>query len=131
MSNKICIYINKMKFLTLPHTKQKSKRRGAKFCHDFIPFNKYGNAKCHRLLNIDLFKSVFWIGSHSNYSILQSLTSPVNFSWMLVGAIRISSFFSLWKLDYFSGIACLRNSLPDMITYLSTKLITSDFSLGY
>ena len=62
-----------------------------------------------------LVKSIFWIG-YSLFSILRAPTSPVNHSWMLVGAIRISSFFSLWKLDYFSGIACLKNPLSDMIS---------------
>ena len=46
---------------------------------------------------------------------------------MLVGAISISSFFSFWKLDYFSDMNGLKNSLSDTIACSSsTKLITSD-----
>ena len=46
---------------------------------------------------------------------------------MLVGAINISSFFSFWKLDYFSDMNYLKNPLSDMISCsFSTQLITSD-----
>ena len=59
-----------------------------------------------------MFRSNFWIGQ-SLFSISQSLTHPVNLSvWMLFGTI---SFFSFWKLDYFSNINCLKNPLSDMI----------------
>ena len=45
--------------------------------------------------------------------------------WMLVGAIRINSFCSFWKLHYFSDIACLKNPLPDVISRSSsTQLLT-------
>ena len=58
---------------------------------------------------------------------------------MLVGAISISSFFSFWKLDYFSDMTCLKNPLSDMISCsFSTQLIThsnqilkSDIDPGY
>ena len=47
---------------------------------------------------------------------------------MLVGAIRISSFFSFSKLDIFSDLTCLKKPLSDIISYFpSTQLITSDF----
>ena len=48
----------------------------------------------HTLLHINVSKSNCWI-AQSFFSILQSLTQPVNFSICLfVGAISISSFFS-------------------------------------
>ena len=51
---------------------------------------------------------------------------------MLVGAISISSFFSFWKLDYFSDMNCLKNPLSDMISCSSsTQLITSDIRVRY
>ena len=60
----------------------------------------------HSLPPIDVSKSNFWI-AQSLFSILQSLTQPLNLSiWMLVGTISISSFFSFWKLDYFSDMNC-------------------------
>ena len=50
---------------------------------------------------------------------------------MIVLAISITSFFSFWKLDYFSDMNCLKNPLSDMISCSSsTQLITSDFSLS-
>ena len=52
---------------------------------------------------------------------------------MLVRAISISSFFSFWKLDYFSGMNCLKNTLPDMIwCCFSSQLVSSesDFDAG-
>ena len=73
------------------------------------------------------------MNGQSLFSILQSLTHPVNLSiWMLVGAISISSFFSFWKLDYFSDMNCLKNPLSDMISCSSsTQLITSDIRVRY
>ena len=64
---------------------------------------------------------------------LQSLIHPVNLSiLMLVGAISISSFFSFWKLDYFSDMNCWKNPLFDMISCSSsTQLITSDIRVRY
>ena len=51
---------------------------------------------------------------------------------MPVGAISISSFFSFWKLDYFSDMNCLKNPLSDMISCSSsTQLITSDIRVRY
>ena len=51
---------------------------------------------------------------------------------MFVGAISISSFFHFWKLDYFSDMNCLKNSLSDMISCSSsTQLITSDIRVRY
>ena len=84
----------------------------------------------HRLPHINVSKSNFWIGQ-SLFSILQSLTHLLNLSiWMLVGAISISSFFSFWKLDYFSDMDCLKNPLAVMISCSSsTQLITSNFSV--
>ena len=86
----------------------------------------------HSLPHINGSKSNFWI-AQSLFSILQSLTHPVNFSiQMLVGAISISSFFSFWKLDYFSDMNCLKNPLSDMISCSSsTQLITSDIRVRY
>ena len=51
---------------------------------------------------------------------------------MLVGAISINSFFSFWKLDYFSDMNCLKNPLSDMISCSSsTQLITLDIIVRY
>ena len=51
-------------------------------------------------------RSIFWFGQ-SLCSILQLPTHLVNFStWKFVCAISISSFFSFWKLDYFSDTTC-------------------------
>ena len=71
--------------------------------------------------------------AQSLFSILQWLTHPVNLPIkILVGAISISSFFSFWKLDYFSDMNCLKNPLSDMISRSSsTQLITSDIRVRY
>ena len=51
---------------------------------------------------------------------------------MFVGAISISSFFSLWKLDYFSDMNCLKKRLSNMISCSSsTQLITLDIVVRY
>ena len=54
---------------------------------------------------------------------------------MIVGAISTissSSFFSFWKLDYFSDMNCLKNPLSDMISCSSsTQRITSDIRVRY
>ena len=48
--------------------------------------------------------------------------------WILVGAINVSSYFSFWKLDYFSEMNRLKNPLSDMISCSSsTQLIVSDW----
>ena len=49
---------------------------------------------------------------------------------MLVGAISISSFFSLWKVDYFSDMNCLKKSYKISCSS-STQLITSDIIVRY
>ena len=80
-----------------------------------LNFYKSGNAwvkyltMWHRLLYISVVsKSFFWI-HWLLFSVLQSLAHLANLSiWKLVGAIRISSLFSFWKLDYFSDMTCLK-----------------------
>ena len=89
-----------------------NKHKEPNFCHNFYRFTSLG-MQC----GIDASILVLWIGQLL-LSILQSLTSPVKLSWMLVGAIRITSFFNLWKLYYFSDIASLRNPLSNSTNHI-------------
>ena len=109
--------------------------REANFLSYVLPFYKSANAwvkyltTWHRFLYIDVGQ-YFELARHCLLHILQLLKHLVNLSpWMFFGAIRISSFFSFWKRDYFSDIVCLKNPLFDMISWSSSsQLIVSNFS---
>ena len=108
------------------------KHKEANICHKFYPFTILGMHglsiwQCDIGSSILMLASqIFWIGQ-SLFFILQSLTRPVNLSiWMLVGAIRIISFFSFWELDNFADRFCSKNLLSDIFSYSSlTQLIIS------